>query len=73
METRKAQERSIATKFAQLMIHGKVSEATSLINRHSGGLLNVDETVIGQLKEKHSSASTAAEEILITSDKMAVE
>ena len=55
------------------MIHGKVSEATRLINHHSGGLLDVDETVIGQLKEKHSSASTAPEEILITGDKMAVE
>ena len=72
-ETRKAQERSLATKFAQLMIHGKVSAATSLINRQSGGLLDVDETVIGQLKEKHPSAMNAADEILITGNKVTVE
>ena len=72
-EARKAHERSLATQFAQLMIHGKVSAATRLINRQSGGLLDVDETVIEQLKDKHPSAKAAANEILITGDKVAVE
>ena len=72
-EARKAHERSLATQFAQLMIHGKVSAATRLINRQSGGLLDVDETVIEQLKEKHPAAKAAANEILITGAKVAVE
>jgi len=72
-ESRKVQEKSLATRFAQLMMHGKVSAATRLINRQSGGLLDVSGPVISQLQDKHPSAKPASEDILITGEKISVE
>ena len=60
-----SQKKNVTKRFTEAILNGKLSQATSMINRDSGGLLDVNEEVVKALQAKHPKAEPAAEEILL--------
>ena len=56
---------NITKTFTKLMLLGKLSQASKLINRESGGMLKMDDEVRDLLLQKHPEASPAAEDTLL--------
>ena len=60
-----SQKKKVTKRFTEAILNGKLCQATSMINRDSGGLLDVNEEVVKALQAKHPKAEPAAEEILL--------
>ena len=63
-ETLSIQKKDVTKRFTEAILNGKLSQATNMINRDSGGLLEVDKEVIRSLQAKHPKAKPATEDIL---------
>ena len=58
-------KKDVTKRFTEAILNGKLSQATNMINRDSGGLLDVNEDVVRALQAKHPKAEIAPEDILI--------
>ena len=68
VSSRRANDFNLTKKFTNLMLKGKLSQASRLINRDSGGLLKIDEAVKAILLEKHPEGQPINREALETND-----
>ena len=66
-------EFNLTKKFTSLMLKGKLSQASRMINRDRGGLLDIDESVKAKLLEKHPEGQPLNREALEQDEKFVPE
>ena len=64
VSAKRASEFNLTKKFTSLMLKGKLSQASRMINRDRGGLLDIDESVKAKLLEKHPEGQPLNREAL---------
>ncbi|KAL5266795.1 hypothetical protein ACHWQZ_G003996 [Mnemiopsis leidyi] len=68
VSSRRANDFNLTKKFTNLILKGKLSQASRLINRDRGGLLKIDESVKSILLEKHPEGQPINRDALETND-----